>query len=455
MSSLEPPIPGAVSSSALYRHRSTAPSTTPIPFQFAKYRRAVGLGLLAATVFLWTASNFLASTIFADNTYDKPFLVTYVNTAFFIVPLIPILISKAVRDPDELKIWGREVAEGVLEGLRRKGRRSAGYGALPQDDDVEAERGNKGAGRGMDASQELLLGEPLSVQASRTSQTSHPSTSSRLSLAETTRLSLEFSALWFLANYFVAACLSYTTVASSTILTSTSSVFTLLFGALFGVETFTLRKLLGILASLAGISLISTLDLRGANNDPDHRGDFPVKSPSELAIGDGMAFLSAVLYGLYAVFMKKRIGDESRVHMPLFFGLVGLINVTCLWPAFFLLHYTGIETFALPPTSRVAVIVLGNSMASLVSDLAWAYAVLLTSPIVVTVGLSCTIPLSLVGELVLNGQTTGWVYWVGAGVVVMSFLFVNHEEKKDELEEGAVVAVGDGEDGAAPDESAR
>ena len=144
------------------------------------------------------------------------------------------------------------------------------------------------------------------------------------------------------------------------------------------------------------------------------------------------AFLSAIMYGIYAVFMKARIGDESKVNMPLFFGLVGVINVFLLWPGFIILHLTGIESFELPPSGWVIAIIFCNSVASLISDIAWAYAVLLTSPIVVTVGLSMTIPLSLVGQMVLNSQKASALYWVGAIVVVLSFIFVNEDEKKDE-----------------------
>ncbi|KAG9876497.1 hypothetical protein KCU94_g22451, partial [Aureobasidium melanogenum] len=59
-----------------------------------KWRRVVGLLLLFTTVILWTASNFMASTLFADNTYSKPYLVTYVNTACFIIPLLPIVVRR-------------------------------------------------------------------------------------------------------------------------------------------------------------------------------------------------------------------------------------------------------------------------------------------------------------------------------------------------------------------------
>lgn len=305
----------------------------------------------------------------------------------------------------------------------------------------------------MNASEELLLDNSMDssqLLVSKDLASPDVTAQSRLTLVETAKLSLEFCILWFLANYFVAACLEYTTVASSTILTSTSSVFTLFFGKIFGVEKFTLRKLFGVLASLAGIVLISSIDLSGNNTDDEHRGDFPDKSRREMAIGDALALLSAVMYGIYAVFMKKRIGDESRVDMPVFFGLVGLINVLLLWPGLIILHFTGAERFELPPSGWVTTIILCNSMASLISDLAWAYAVLLTSPIVVTVGLSMTIPLSLIGQIVLNSQTASPIYWVGALVVVLSFVFVNQEEKKDEVvtlpdgEEDLVGAVGAG-----------
>ena len=187
-----------------------------------------------------------------------------------------------------------------------------------------------------------------------------PSFEGILSVPETAKLALEFSLLWFVANYLVAACLEYTSVASSTILTSTSSIWTLLFGAVVRVEVFSYKKLFGVLASLAGIILISSVDLSGPDND-QNRGNFPHKTQAEIAIGDLMAFGSAVMYGLYAIVMKKRIGNEDRVNMPLFFGLVGLFNVIFLWPGFLVLHFTGLEKFQIPPTRKVWTIVLVSS----------------------------------------------------------------------------------------------
>ncbi|KAL2023931.1 hypothetical protein VTK56DRAFT_708 [Thermocarpiscus australiensis] len=370
-------------------------------------RRTLGITLLLMVVFLWTLSNFLASYIFSDGTYNKPFFLVYVNTSCFAISLIPIAIRYVMQNGVDslmsaaIEVW-RERRLGVTP-LRSRG---------GEDEDEIAE-------------ERLLVDDEGSLEA-----LDMPRKEEKLSLGETVRLSLEFSMLWFLANYFASACLEYTSVGSVTILTSTSSIWTLIFCAIMGVEGFTMRKLVGVLASLAGVVLISSVDLSGASDD--NRGNFPHKSTAQIAIGDAMAFVSAIIYGIYVTVMKRRVGNEDRVDMPLFFGFVGLFNVLILWPGFFILHYTGIEPFELPPTGTVWTIIMINSAASFFSDILWAYAMLLTTPLVVTVGLSLNIPLSLIGEMIQYSQYSSWLYWVGAGVVFISFLFVNHESQEED-----------------------
>lgn len=135
----------------------------------------------------------------------------------------------------------------------------------------------------------------------------------------------------------------------------------MVFGALLRVEKFTMRKFMGVMASLIGIILISRVDLSKSDTGDatdGSEGSFPHKSSGEIALGDAMAAFSAILYGLYTVVMKKQVGDESRVNMPLFFGLVGFFNIIFLWPGFFVMHWTGLEPFSLPETSRVWSIIL-------------------------------------------------------------------------------------------------
>ncbi|KAL1797668.1 hypothetical protein ACET3X_004274 [Alternaria dauci] len=406
----------------------------------SKVRHAVGIALLLATVFLWTASNFLASTIFADNSYSKPYFVTYTNTTFFILPLFPMFIHHVWVDrhrPNSAPQHRQPILAHVHDLLQRR----VGKWKLFRDHESASSLSSSNKSRNDEAAEVLLSSSLHGSQSFGDRKNGEQDMDQGMTVKDTAKLALEFCFLWFLANYFAAACLEYTTVASSTILSSTSSIWTLLLGSIMRVERFTLLKLIGVLASLGGVALISMVDVSGETDE--NRGSFPHKTPKELAIGDVMAFVSAVLYGFYTVFMKARIGDETRVNMPLFFGLVGLANVLLLWPGFIILHLTGIEPFELPPTSRILNIVLINSASSLISDFCWAYAMLLTSPLIVTVGLSLTIPCSLVGQMVLDAQYASALYWVGAAIMVLSFLFINHEDRRDEVEglQGADDAV--------------
>lgn len=198
--------------------------------------------------------------------------------------------------------------------------------------------------------EDISAGERLLVDDEASDEPLRDASTEKLSFRETAILSLEFCMLWFVANYFASACLEYTSVASVTILTSTSSVWTLIFCAIFRVEAFSLRKLIGVLASLAGVVLISTVDLSGQSDE--NRGSFPHKTPGQIAIGDSMAFISAVVYGMYVTVMKRRVGDEEKVNMQLFFGLVGVFNLLLLWPLFFILHWTNIEPVSGPVDQR-------------------------------------------------------------------------------------------------------
>jgi solute carrier family 35, member F5 len=253
------------------------------------------------------------------------------NTSLFAISLIPMLIRFVILNglsglrTAAIQVWN----EQKQASSRRKTAVAEG-----EEDETAGER--------------LLVDDEGSLEAHDLGRKVE-----RLSFRDTAILSLEFCMLWFFANYFASACLEYTSVGSVTILSSTSSVWTLIFCAIMRVEGFTIRKLVGVLASLVGIVLISTVDLSGSSDE--NRGSFPHKTTGQIAIGDTMALVSAVIYGLYVTVMKRRVGNEDRVNMPLFFGLVGCFNLVILWPIFFILHFTGLE-----PVSLLSVRILLN-----------------------------------------------------------------------------------------------
>ncbi|KAG5660618.1 hypothetical protein KAF25_003224 [Fusarium avenaceum] len=406
----------AVPSSPLLEPRAKSPAGLRARLGLSGVaRRTLGFSLLLLTVFLWTMYNFIASYMFSDETYNKPFFVVYLNTSVFAISLIPKFFKYL---------------------------RKTGFHGLRHDANqlwIDYKHGTNYT-KTMQQTEDEQAAQSLIAQGY--GSTGSANSEENMSFKDTAVLSFEFCMLWFLANYFSSACLEYTSVASVTILTSTSSVWTLIFCSLFGIERFSTAKILGVGASLAGVILISTVDLSGKSDED--RGSFPQKSPTQIALGDALALLSAVIYGLYVTVMKRKVPNEDRVDMQMFFGLVGVFNVVLLWPLFFILHWTGLEPFELPPNSTIWGIIIFNAISSFISDISWALALLMTTPLVVTVGLSLTIPLSLIGEILQYSQYSSFTYWIGAAVVFISFIVVSREshdgddlKKPDDLERSA------------------
>jgi len=115
--------------------------------------------------------------------------------------------------------------------------------------------------------------------------------------------------------------------------------------------------------------------------------------------------------------------------MQLFFGFVGLFNIIGCWPIGVLLHLTGVERVELPNSGRVVAGLLVNMAITLSSDYIYVIAMLKTTPLVVTVGLSLTMPLAVLGDIGLQHPVKGQVV-LGAALVLVSFVVIGLEGSK-------------------------
>ncbi|KAG6849861.1 hypothetical protein H0H93_004210, partial [Arthromyces matolae] len=236
---------------------------------------------------------------------------------------------------------------------------------------------------------------------------------------ETRDLAWIFCFLWFIANWSLNAALDYTSVASATILSSMSGFFTLVIGRFVQVETLTFSKFSAVVLSFMGVVMVSLSDSSSST----------FLQPSNLLLGDFLAIISAITYGLYVTLLKVRIHVESRIDMQLFFGYVGLFNVLTCWVVGVVLHISGVELFEWPTSNSAVWSIILNMLITLSSDYIYVIAMLKTTPLVVTIGLSLTIPLAVVGDLFL-GKDVRLLVLVGAVVVVSSFILVGLDDAR-------------------------
>ncbi|KAJ7837499.1 hypothetical protein B0H14DRAFT_2790919 [Mycena olivaceomarginata] len=375
---------------------------------------AVGIGLLLVVVILWTSSNFVTQSVLI-----QPRRVTYLNTSAFALYLVPFQ-------------------------LRRWWRRRSGY-----QDEREVVRHSRAHYQPLALDSGEILPEPRPLDSDLPEEELPP-----LTIRETARL-LSLFAFYgvFIANWAVNAALDYTSVASATILSSMSGFFTLGIGRLYRVEMLTLAKTVAVVARCQfrrGVILVSLSDSVQPQQPPGPASR-PLAHVVDLAphpiLGDTLALISALFYAFYVILLKVRIRSESRVDMQLFFGFVGLFNILLCWPIGIFLHLIGVETLELPKGDALAALAI-NMAITLSSDYIYVLAMLKTTPLVVTVGLSLTIPLAVLGDFILGKFTRGQVIF-GALLVLLSFVVVGLDNEKvktrldDAIEEDEIV---DGQD---------
>lgn len=367
----------------------------------------LGLVNLATVVVFWVLSSFLVNELFETNVYRKPFFITWINTSCFVFYFFPYLRY-------------RRLSIAAFIDLLKQDYQKTRYQRI-NDTEAHPEVANA-----YGSSQESLSEQDPTLEL----EIDAKDFDEEVPVYETVKLSLQFVMLWFCANLVTNSSLSYTSVASQTILSSTSSFFTLLVGYLYSIEKINTNKIVGIVLSFGGVLIVTKIDSSDASTLP------PGSTPMLVLWGNLLALSGALIYGVYTILLKHKIMKENSTRervldTHLFFGFVGLFCLVALWPLVVILHFANVEVFELPRGTHVLSLLLMNAFITFISDFCWCKAVLLTSPLTVTVGLSLTIPLAMVGDWIIKGFHVHLWYLFGALIVTLGFLVINKDEKED------------------------
>ena len=118
-----------------------------------------------------------------------------------------------------------------------------------------------------------------------------------------------------------------------------------------------------------------------------------------------------ILYGFYATFLKVKVPPEKEetFKFTVFLGFVGLINDFLLLPLFPLFNWIGLEIFEWPSGHTLVLLTVNAIIGTVLSDYCWARSVVLLGPLITSLGITLTFPLSLFIDLFAkkkNSQTT-------------------------------------------------
>ncbi|MDP2436780.1 MAG: DMT family transporter, partial [archaeon] len=408
----------------------------------------LGVAFVLLVVLMWVGSSELMQAIFTSDqlSYNKPFFITYLDCSLFLIYLFGFLESRA------------RVRTGYLRWLNCVTSRLFGSACLishneevlwrcvppPDPRDPCAACADWIACRPSDADSGLwqhLAANPLgcrcppseSNQAEEEEPPASPSLNDEaVDLAEdgemwsaytVAKISAMIMPFFFIANWLFNESLVWTSVASNTILSSTSGIWTLIISASIGVDLFSLPKIVAVSLSFCGSAMVALSDSGSSSQQRADRG-----STSDAVVGDVLALLSACVYALYAILMKRLLPDETKVSLFMFFGFLGFFSLVLMWPLFIILDLAGIEEFELPPAAVIPALLLNAFVGTVISDMFWLASVLLTSPLITTLGTGLSIPVAMIFDYTIHGSTYSLSYSLGACLVIVGFLLVNLDE---------------------------
>jgi solute carrier family 35 protein F5 len=175
---------------------------------------------------------------------------------------------------------------------------------------------------------------------------------------------------------------------------------------------------LGILLSISGVGLVVGPPLF-EDNHRLHEGN-PI-------LGISATLGSALFWGIYQVCWRvwtesrnrpQCSGPEGLMDTLATLSVMGFCNFFLAWPILPLLDWTGFEKFEMP-TEWIAL--LANSLLCLLFNVCCATAILLTSPVIVSIVAPLTIPISFVWDHVLYNSpvNVGVLAWIGCIFIMM------------------------------------
>ncbi|KAI4316350.1 hypothetical protein L6164_024338 [Bauhinia variegata] len=372
------------------------------------WRYKAGLFLIAAVVIIWVTSAEVTQGIFTD--YKQPFAVTYLGASLMVVYL-PIAF---------IKDW-------LCKLIRRYSSKSGKYSASMDQSSARMSSPLKSVelGNVLRKDSEIDLSDLAEARplVARQGDTHELKVEGELTTREIAAYGFYIAPLWFITEYLSNAALARTSVASTTVLSSTSGLFTLFFGVFMGQDSLNVAKVVAVFVSMAGV-IMTTLGKTWAADDDQ----LSAANGKRSLVGDLFGLLSAMTYGLFTVLLKKFCGEEGeKVDVQKLFGYIGLFSLVALWWLVLPLTALGIEPkFTIPHSAKMDEVVLANGFfGSVLSDYFWALCVVWTTPLVATLGMSLTIPLAMVADMVIHGRHYSGIYILGSTQVFAGFVIAN------------------------------
>lgn len=381
---------------------------------------ALGLGLVFAVAVIWVAASYVVKAVVSAESGMRPLLFTYIcNTLFVVyVPIFELLAYwKSRRDPQRWRPALDDATETPRPRMTVNGTvQTPQYGLVNAEEEDMSDTaailspvGGGSDGSGSAGQHDRVAGGRAPPDRIRTA-----------------KLSLLVAPVWFFAQFLFNRSLQLTSVTSNTVLSSASSVLTFLLSVVVLKERFTFAKLGAVLLCVLGTVLVGLADKKEGGKNT--------------VLGDLFCLLSACAYAVYTLLLRVKLPESNEHSMMLFFGYMGVCNALLFAPWLAGEVLAGQQSLASVSASAYRWTVGKGLVDNVLSDYLWAWAVLLTTPTVATIGLSIQIPFAMVAAALFEHVAPSTDLLLGALLITASFTAINLASDPEKGDARAVLA---------------
>lgn len=210
---------------------------------------------------------------------------------------------------------------------------------------------------------------------------------------------------WFFCQWSFNESLQYTALATNTLLSSSSVVWSYLFGLMLSQARLTVLGTACVVLAVGGVCVAMAGNV--VRTDPN--------APTDTLWGELLATSSAVAYGVMSNILSMWVQPRQMNYV---WGFVGIYAFFLGGTLMLLGNALGFESFRKPSAEVLGIMLVNGFLGTSLSDYVWAQGLLRTTPLVATVVLNMTIPVTFIlDSAILRQHKFSAMFPIGAVLV--------------------------------------